>query len=256
MPVTLNHISGLTLSAAGATATFGIAAGAASDSTNADWMAVTSAYTKTTSAWVLGSAAGALDTGAIAIGTWYHVFQIKRRDIGTVDYLISLSPSAPTMPANYTLFRRIGSLKTDGSSQWVKFFQNGDDFTWDSMVADVNAATNPGTAAVLRTLTVPTGIKVEAKIAVVGSGLAGDPGPGAIYISDPAVADNAATINSHLTLASYTPNSGALVGQLSAQARVFTDTSARVRSRCQLSNANTRLDINTIGWIDRRGRDG
>ena len=54
---------GLTLSAAGSSASFGIAAGAASG------MVLGSAYTKTTSSWAVGSGNGALDTGAIANNT-------------------------------------------------------------------------------------------------------------------------------------------------------------------------------------------
>src|SRR5438045_2280633 len=109
---------GCTLSAAGATATFGIAAGTASG------MVLASAYTKTTAAWAVGTALGALDTGAIANNTWYHAFLIERTDTGVVDVLISLSPTAPTMPASYTIKRRIGSMKTDGSAQWKAFSQN------------------------------------------------------------------------------------------------------------------------------------
>jgi hypothetical protein len=59
----------------------------------------------------LGTAAGALDTGAIANSTWYHVWLIERVDTGVVDVLFSLSATAPTMPANYTRKRRIGSMK-------------------------------------------------------------------------------------------------------------------------------------------------
>src|SRR6185312_5571759 len=67
-------INGLTLSAAGSTATFGIAAGAASG------MVLSPAYTKTTGSWAVGSTQGALDTGTIANSTWYHVWLIQRSD--------------------------------------------------------------------------------------------------------------------------------------------------------------------------------
>lgn len=251
-----NYLTGLTLSTAGSSATFGIAAGYAADTGNAALMNLASAYTKTTSAWAVGTATGSLDTGAIANNTWYHVFLIRRTDTGVVDVLISTSATTPTMPASYTQKRRIGSMRTNGSAQWIKFIQNGDDFTWDTPVADVSAATNPGTAAVTRTLTVPTGLILEAKIFIAGTGSLGDPGPGAIYVSDLAVSDNAAVIASFATINAYTPNSGSLTGQLGALARVFTNTSAQVRTRLQISNANIRLDMNTIGWLDRRGKDG
>lgn len=105
-----SYLAGLTLSTAGSSATFGIAAGVATNSTNADMMALAFAYTKTASAWALGTAAGSLDTGTIA-NAWYHVFLIKGPDTGVVDVLTSLSVTSPTLPANYTLFRRIGSMR-------------------------------------------------------------------------------------------------------------------------------------------------
>ena len=122
------YISGLQLSTAGSSSTFGIAVGTASNTTALSYMALSSAYTKTTSSWTVGTGNGALDTGTIANNTWYHAFLIQRTDTGVVDVLVSLSPTSPTLPASYTLFRRIGSMKTDGSAHWTKFVQNGDEF--------------------------------------------------------------------------------------------------------------------------------
>jgi hypothetical protein len=134
----LNYISGLTLSTAGSSATFGIAVGAAADSTNASLMYLSSAYTKTTSAWAVGSGNGSLDTGAIAASTWYFVWLIQRPDTGVVDVLISLSATSPTLPTNYTLKRRIGAMYSNSSSQWRSFRQLGDYFFWTLPVMDIN----------------------------------------------------------------------------------------------------------------------
>src|SRR5581483_3995366 len=79
---------------------------------------------------------GSLDTGSIANNTWYHAYLIERTDTGAVDVLVSLSASAPTMPASYTKKRRIGSMKTNGSGQWTAFTQNGDEFLWTTPIAD------------------------------------------------------------------------------------------------------------------------
>jgi hypothetical protein len=118
------YLSGLTLSTAGASATFGIAAGAANDTASGGMMTLASAYTKTTSSWVVGTGNGALDTGAIANSTWYHVYLIKRIDTGVVDILISGSATSPTMPTGYTLaphwrdedqrLRAVDRVHTDG----------------------------------------------------------------------------------------------------------------------------------------------
>jgi hypothetical protein len=243
-------IAGLMLSTAGASASFGVAAGEAADSTTADLLQLASAYTKTTAAWAVGSGAGALDTGAIAAAAWYHVFLIKRVDTGVVDVLVSLSATAPTLPANYTLFRRIGSMLT-AASQWRKFVQGGDTFSWDVPVADVSAL-NPGTAAVTRTLSTPLGVRVEAITWVAFAANATTDNPAAILLSDLAVSDQAPSIN----LSSFMCYSSTVViGNTGGVTRVFTNTSSQIRSRLQISGTNTTLVITTFGWVDRRGKD-
>lgn len=59
--------------------------------------------------------AGGLDTGALAASTWYSVWRIGKAD-GTRSWLISLSATAPTMPAGYTHKARVGWIRTDGTA--------------------------------------------------------------------------------------------------------------------------------------------
>lgn len=162
-----NYIGGLTLSTGTSSSTFTIAAGAATDSTNADFMKLASALNKNTTAWAVGFNLGALDTGSIAASTWYHVFIIKRPDTGVVDACISASVTGcaagvANIPAAYTLKRRIGSMKTDVASNWIKFFQVGDEFFWDQ-VSTVDASTSGTTPAAAYALNVPPGVSVLAR---------------------------------------------------------------------------------------------
>lgn len=248
------HLYGLTLSTAGSSATFGIASGEASDSTGTSLMVLASAYTKTTSAWAVGTGNGALDTGTIANSTWYHVYLIKRTDTGVVDVLISTSATSPTLPTNYTLSRRIGSMKTNGSAQWMKFVQDGDRFTWDTPTVDVSVI-NPGTSAVTRALSVPLGVRIEAHIFTGGIGnTASTDLPIAIYISDLSTADTIAGFSSGATVECYAPSVASPMA-LGGQASVMTNTSSQIRSRLQASTAGTTFNILTLGWRDRRGRD-
>ena len=155
-----SYLAGLTLSTAGASASFSIAAGVAADSTNAAMMTLATAISKTTGAWTTGSGVGALDTGGIAPNTWYHVYLIKRVSDGITDILFSLSPTTPTLTLSFTLFRRIGSMLTNASSQWTLFRQDGDVFTWDALVNEVALASVPNTSAVPVTLAgTPNGIR-------------------------------------------------------------------------------------------------
>lgn len=246
-----SYLAGLTLSTAGASATMTIAAGQATDGGNAALMLLAASIAKTTSAWAVGSAQGGLDTGAIANSTWYHFWLIQRPDTGVVDVLISLSATAPTMPTNYTLKRRIGAGRTDGSAQWLAFTQLNDYFELLTPLLDVSA-TNPGTAAVTRTLTVPTGVSVVAKVNLVVFAGANNE---AVYLSALDQADNVPS----LTIAPlYTAAAIATVAAQSfgGQASIRTNTSAQIRSRNLVStDANYGLRITTLGWIDSRGRD-
>lgn len=236
-----NYISGLVLSAAGSTATFGIAVGAATDSANAAIMRLASAYTKTTSAWAVGTGNGALDTGAIANSTWYHVWLIQRSDTKVVDVLVSLSATAPTMPTNYDRKRRIGAMKTDGSAQWVKFAQIGDQFLWDTPTTDLN--TTPSATAANLALTVPSGVIVEAII--TGSYTHSATGFTASAWS-PSVADDWANHRQVTTVAA----SNAHIWN----DRIFTDTSKNIRYQ-QPDGVGT-LVVKTNGWTDQRGSNG
>jgi len=71
------------------------------------------------------SGANGLDTGSLAASTWYYIFVIYNNT--TVASLMSLSPTAPTLPGGYTYFARVGSLWIDDSSNIRGFKQLGRD---------------------------------------------------------------------------------------------------------------------------------
>lgn len=244
-------IFGLTLSnnATDPTNDIDITTGKCRDGSDTADMVLTSALVKRLdAAWAVGTNQGGLDTGSIGNNT-YHVWLIKRPDTGVVDVLFSLSASSPTMPTNYTLKRRIGSIVRTGGV--IKAFkQDGDKFIWLAPASDVNAV-NPGTAAVTRTLTVPLGIRVEAILSIAGYGADAAGTPGAIFISDLSITDTAAGVTTAANAVTFDTASGLQTGSV---AEVFTNTSGQVRSRIQISTANTTLFVLTLGWIDTRGR--
>ena len=241
-----SYLSGLTLSTAGSSATFGIAAGVATDSTNVFIMALASAYTKTTSAWAVGTGNGALDTGSIANSTWYHIFLIRRPDTGVVDVLISLSATSPTLPTNYTQFRRIGSMQTNGSAQWVKFKQVCDDF-YRLQIQDYSL---PGTTqpATLSTLSVPTGVVVEPFTNIVAQSINNN----VAYVQY-APASDATLLET--VMYHYEGNAGAASSSTNTVIGPPTNTSAQIYIGLPSSNGGETLYIYTYGWRDTRGRD-
>lgn len=248
-----NYIADLTLSTAGSSTTFSVAAGVAADSTNADMMTLASSISKTTGAWAVGSGNGALDTGSIANNTWYHAYLIKRIDTQVVDVLISTSATSPTLPTNYTIARRIGSMKTNGSGQWIKFIQDGDRFMWDAPVSELttSGSNNPGTSAITQTLTgMPPGVRNRALLSWALQANA-TTGPLALYVSDLSLSDQ--TPNGGLTWTGQvfvSPNSANFV--LGSTCEVMTNTSQQIRWRIQVSASGSIVYLSTLGWVDRR----
>lgn len=241
-----NYISGLTLSTAGSSSTFGIAAGVAADSTNTSMMVVASAYTKTTASWAVGSGNGCLDTGAIATNTWYTVFEIQRPDTGVIDYVCSATTtpaSGPTsLPANYTLFRRIGAMKTNGSSQWTKFFQINGEFIWDTPVTDATAsgAATLGTA----TLSTPPGVNVLAHFDLNCRNASA----GVLTLVAPTFISGTTASSTN-----FVCSSGPGGVDIGAPFSVMTNTSRQVQMNSG-TGAGWTLSLITTGWYDYRGQ--
>lgn len=241
------HLHGLTLAnnAADATNDIDIAAGCCRSDDDSDDMVLSASITKRLdAAWAVGSGSGGRDTGSIADSTW-HVWLIKRTDTGIVDVLLSLSATAPTMPANYTKKRRIGSV-IRASSALRAFVQTGDEVLLKALVADVSV-NNLGTSATSYALSVPAGISVEAiftyrmtKASTAFSSL----------IYSPLLTDDtpdASTGKSNATTVSAT-----IGGIKTGEMRVRTNTSREVRAVS--TEASTTLNIATRGWVDTRGR--
>ena len=86
-----DYISGLTLSPAGSSSSMPISAGHAADGTNTVMYSLSSAISKTTSSWAVGSGNGGLDEGTITNNNWYRWYLIQRPDTGVVDVSCSLS---------------------------------------------------------------------------------------------------------------------------------------------------------------------
>ena len=249
--LTRNYLTGLGLSTAGSSATFSVAVGNATDSTNVDMLVLGSPISKTTAAWAVGSGNGAWDgtgTNPTSNAIWQHVYLIKRTDTGVIDVLISASPTAPTMPPSYTERRRIGAMLTDASNHWILFHQLGDEFLWDAAVLDVNSITTQGTTATLYPMTVPTGLQVThygrytySNTVTAGSSL--------LVVSPDESTRTPGTPagNVSITNANTTINAR---GDL----HVRTNTSGQVYMNCNQA-ANNTISVVTYGWIDRRGRD-
>lgn len=186
--------------------------------------------------------ANALDTGALANSTWYHLYAIAKAD-GTMAALASTSVSSPTMPSGYIYKRRIGSAKTDGSAHFITYVQLGDEFLWKSTVKDVDN-TGPGTSAVLYTLSVPTGVQVGALFSLFTS----NGGTASTLVTSPDQTDVAADTTSLFSVITTASNTAPI-----AHMQVRTNTSAQIRARSDTASVSA-MRIQTKGWEDTRGR--
>ena len=253
------HLWGLTLSNNGADAVndIDVAVGETTsddaDSSNAVLMRLLSGLTKRLDAvWAVGTNAGLLASGAAIADTTYHIFLIMRPDTGVVDIAADTSVTGANLAANtdvaYTKKRRIGSILRE-SAAIVGFVQDGNYFRRKVSVLDVNT-TNPGTSAVLPTLSVPTALNVLAvfnyKFIDTGAG-------NLIYFSDLEATDEAPS-DTVAPLATGNTNGGSSL-RAATQLAIRTDAIARVRYRVNTSGGTTSVAIATLGWIDTRGRD-
>lgn len=250
-----SYLAGLTLSnnSGDATNDIDVAAGACRDKDDSVDITLASAITgkQLDAAWAVGSSAGMRATGVAIADTTYHIFAIMRPDTGVVDIAADTSATGANIAANtnaaYTKIRRIGSIVRTGGA--IKAFtQTGDYFEWTTPVSDISA-TNAGTSAVTRTLTIPTDRVLEALVSM--------------NITNGATANNIFCYLSPLTTtdeAASAARATAASGNTAAgngawRGRIKTNTSAQIRSRQDASDANSVLSISTLGWYDRRGRD-
>ena len=116
-----NHFTGFTMSNSSGDLDHDIEVqpGQCSNSTNEILINLLTAITKRIDAsFTEGSAGGGLDTGTVAASTTYHLHVIAKDD-GTTDVLFSTSATAPTLPTDYNVFRRIGMVETDTNSNII-----------------------------------------------------------------------------------------------------------------------------------------
>lgn len=116
-----NYVTGLDLDYATA-ASITIGAGAARNSTNAYDLVVAAPLTVSLAV----SGAGGLDTGSEAASSWYAVHLIgDSTGVLAPVGLFSLSATAPSLPTGYDVFRRIGWVRNNVSSDLLSQSTSG-----------------------------------------------------------------------------------------------------------------------------------
>lgn len=149
-------------------------AGICRDSSNTQRIQFVTPLTKRLDAiFAAGANNGGRDVGALANGQTWHVFAILDPVAGTVDMLFSQSATAPTMPAPFTKFRRLGAIMLDAAATTIRqFVQVGQEFRLVTRSTDYAVTANGAGTPTLRLITVPNGIKVEALMYFQSTGTA------------------------------------------------------------------------------------
>jgi hypothetical protein len=108
-------------------------------SITADYLSVEGLGFKDVNLNVDGATTGAngLDTGALAVSTWYAVWVIASTRGESLAGLLSASFTSPTLPAGYTLKRKVGAVRTGGSvAEFWRFFHFGNWWIWNEDIGN------------------------------------------------------------------------------------------------------------------------
>lgn len=223
-----------------------IAAGAGVDSTGVAWLkGAAMAGKRIDASWSAGAAGGLLDTGAVGNSDyWLHA--IRKDSDGSVDYLASLSRTAPTLPGGYTYFRPFGFVKRSAGANvaWDVYEVEGGGvvFLWRAPTLDVNLLNSLADARTLSVAKVPLGIVVRAILDVVVSDAAA---AFAVRVCDPAETDAQPTV----TVAPLAQLGLTAAGTATQQVVVTTNTSGQIAWR---ANGPATMDVarfQTNGWM-------
>lgn len=219
-----------------------IAAGGAMDATGVYFMTGAASTKQLDAAWAAGSAAGGLDTGSIGNSS-YYIWLIARSDTGVVDYLYSLSSTAPTMPASYDYKRLIGWIKrTAGAIRLFNTYETaggGIEFTWKVPTIDVDSTVT--TTRRTDAMSVPLNFSVLANLNIQARD---DATASSVFVhcpdmTDTAIASNALFGNLYAT--------GAGTVNVNSYAKVRTSATGTVSARAEAANIDAYRVI-TIGF--------
>lgn len=204
-----------------------------------------------------------VQTNGTAPSTTYHCFALyDASDITAFDFGFDTRTDASLLlgdtaviAAGFDKYRRIGSVLVNASGNITQYIQHGDYFYLDTPVAQYAAAFSTTASSV--SLTSPLNIE---NIAIINAhmNILLNANSGLFYgyfssLNGPDVAAGAS--NAHLYC---TAEQGGFQGFASTQAEVQTNTASQIRRREGQAGGTidtATVNINSIGWIDLRGKD-
>lgn len=229
------YVNGCALSYVGNTS-ITMASGQVRDSSDVNDIVIPSLCTVNAA---LNGVVNGLDTGSLAASTLYAVYAIADSTaFRPAGCLLSLSFSQPTLPFGYDMYRRVGAVKTDGSSHLLDFTQNGRYMYYAAAIA---------TAITAGAATSFTAIDLSADVPSVSGGII-------TILKAVLTADAGAT----RTVALRATGSSSAAGQVIASSPASTVTTASLVAPSNsvasvdylVSNASAAVAISVFGYID------
>lgn len=262
------YIDGCTLSnnASDATNDIDFAAGLCRDIHNTVDINVSAMTKRLDANWAPGTGAGMRASAHVLDDRTWHIFAVSKAD-GTQDFFaypddgvnhgdstafataVLAVLQGETGGSAYLYIRRIASILRE-SGAIVPFTQTGDYFERVTPKNDI-AATNPGTSAVTRTLSVPLRNTLFADVFFSAHQTATSQASYGL-LSPLSSADSTPSVTMGQLSFAQPPGSSVMVGLVPC--RIKTNTAGQIRSRLSTSDASTSMNITTRGWIDTRGR--
>jgi hypothetical protein len=192
--------------------------------------------------WAAGTNQGGLFTGAKANSTWYHCFAIYNPTTGVSDCGFDTSVTAANIPSGYTKYKRVGSIRTNGSGNILAFLQTEKYFALATSLLDITNASQTIASETLRTLTIPLGVKTI----VIGNIQVLADSAGAVI----AKVYSADTSSLTLTIQMAYASNNISLGQSYYQALSNTSSQVKTNAIYVTGTPTTRISLATDGWID------
>lgn len=219
---------------------------------------VASALTKQLdAAWAEGSPAGGRPSGGPSLGTdqWWHVFVIEKPD-GTVDAGFDDNVSATNLLADatgYTNFRRVGSVRTDGSSDLLDWVQEGDLFLYATLPALDLSVTSQDYATADTAITLdylPPGVRTKGLVVVNANNVTSG-----LFLPGDVASGGNPDINQPLSVAPMPNLHPGSTADITALMELLTNTSQQITYRVDSGDTSSDLYIQVHGWVDSRGKN-
>lgn len=146
---------------------------------------------------------------------------------------------SPTLPTGFTVKRRIGSLRTQGSANFLEFLQSGDLFRYVTPITDADALSIGDLFRSDVSLSVPTQVET---LAAINATCKRNGAVARVLITALDEAESSVSIP-RISLTSETSG-----GFAAGQFQIKTDTSGQIGARADTSS--TDFYVLTTGWVD------